>query len=78
MAPVKENRAPRAFNLVTPLKVSGATFSGGAGENGAAGVNRIPLPWHKRGARQRPALHPPHGRREEPAPEGAASLSFCP
>lgn len=78
MAPVKENWAPLAFNLVSPLKVSGAKFSAGAGEDRAAGVNQIPLPWQKHNAGKRPALHPPNGRREEPAPEGAASLSFCP
>lgn len=69
---------PLAYNLVTPLKVLGAKFSAGAGEDRAAGVNQIPLPWHKCKTGQRPALPLPHGCREEPAPEGAASLSFCP
>lgn len=78
MAPTEENQAPLAFNLVTPLKVSGAKFSAGAGKDRAAGVKRIPLPWHKCNTGQRPALHPSRGHREELAPEGAESLSFCP
>lgn len=43
MAPTEENWAPLAFNLVTPLKVSGAKFSADAGKDRAAGVKRIDL-----------------------------------